>query len=144
MDEISISLQSPLPINLKLSVCFEFVTRKDLPDIVAIATKGKLLLKRSSSHSPVLQQFCLMSGLPMATVVLLPASSKVNLLNDDTYRLDSASRNYVILRTNRAKCTLNKEILDLLNEENAFLKRAVVALVYFKLDEKARSGSASL
>ena len=27
----------------------------------------------------------------MATIVLLPASSKVNLLNDDTYRLDSAT-----------------------------------------------------
>ena len=33
----------------------------------------------SSSHSTVLQQFCLLSGLPMAMVVLLPASSKVSL-----------------------------------------------------------------
>ena len=68
---------------------------KDLPlflfYIVAIATNGEVVLKRSSSHSPVLQQFCLLSGLPIATVVLLPASSKINLLNDDTYQFDSAT-----------------------------------------------------
>ena len=44
-------------------------------------------------HAPVLQRFCLLSGLPMATVVLLlprqQASSKVSLLNYDTYRWDS-------------------------------------------------------
>ena len=50
-------------------------------DIIAIATSGKLIL----------QQFCLLSGLPMVTLVLLPASSKVDLLNDDTYRLDSVT-----------------------------------------------------
>ena len=57
----------------------------------------------------------LLSGLPTATVVLLLPRQvpKVNLLNDDTYRWDC-----VILRTNRAKCALNKEILDLLNEES--------------------------
>ena len=69
--------------------------RKDLPlflfDIVAIATNGKLLPKQSSSDSPVLQQFCLLSGLPMATVVLLLASSKINSLNDNTYRFDSVT-----------------------------------------------------
>ena len=74
---------------LKLSVSFEFVTCKDLPlflfDIIAIVSNGKFLLKRSSSHSRVLQQFCLLSGLPIAMVVLLLASSKVNLLNDNTY-----------------------------------------------------------
>ena len=68
---------------------------KNLPlflfDIVMIATNGKLLLKQSSSLSLVLQQFCLLSGVPVATVVLLPASSKVNLLNDNTYRCDSAA-----------------------------------------------------
>ena len=82
-------------MNVKPSVSFEFVTCKDLPlflfYIVAIAGNSKLLLKWNSSHSPVLQQFCLLSGLAMATVVLLPASSKVDLLNDDTYRLDSAT-----------------------------------------------------
>ena len=92
MEEVAFHFYLQKPINLKLSVSFEFVTRKDLPlflfDIVMIATNGKLLLKWISSHSPVLQQFCLLSGLPMVMVVLLPASSKVNSLNDDTYRLD--------------------------------------------------------
>ena len=92
MEEVAFRFYLQKPINLKLSVSFEFVTRKDLPlfffDIVMIATNGKLLLKWISSQPPVLQQFCLLSGLPMATVVLLPASSEVNSLNNDTYRLD--------------------------------------------------------
>ena len=47
------------------------------------------------------------------------ASSKVNSLNDDTYQWDCATViYYVILRTSRARCTLNKDILDLLNEES--------------------------
>ena len=41
--------------------------------------------------------------------------SKVNLLNDDTYRWNLCD---VILRTNRVRCALNMEILDLLNEES--------------------------
>ena len=45
------------------------------------------------------------------------ASSKVNLLNDDTYQWD-CDRNCVILQTNRARCILNREIHDLLNEES--------------------------
>ena len=58
----SISLQSPVTYQFEIECkrSFEFVTRKDLPlfffDIVAIATNGNSLLKRSSSHSPVLQQ----------------------------------------------------------------------------------------
>ena len=40
---------------------------------------------------------------------------QVNLLNDDTYRLELYD---VILRTNRVRCALNMEILDLLNEES--------------------------
>ena len=63
------------PINLKWYECkTEFVMRKNLPpflfDIVAIATNP--LLKRSSLHSHsslVLQRFCLLSGLPTATIV---------------------------------------------------------------------------
>ena len=39
---------------------------------------------------------------------------QVNLLNDDTYRWNCD----VILRTNRVRCALNMEILDLLNEES--------------------------
>ena len=38
-------------------------------------------------------------------------------------------RNCVILRTNRARCALNNEVLDLLNED-AFFEHAVVELVY--------------
>ena len=65
----SISLQSSnLSIYNGMSVKrgFEFVMRKDLPlllfDIVAIASKGKPLPKQSSSHFPVLQQFCFGDG----------------------------------------------------------------------------------
>ena len=61
------------------------LTRPVMGTIFLVATNGKPLLKRSSSYSPVLQQLCLLSDLPMAMVVLLPASYKVNLLNDDTY-----------------------------------------------------------
>ena len=43
--------------------------------------------------------------------------------------------NYVILQTNRARCALNEEILDLLTSK-AFLERAVIELVY-KFDEKS-------
>ena len=95
MEEVAFRFYLQKPINLKLSVSFEFVTCKDLPlflfDIIVIATNDKLLLKWISSHSPVLQQFCLLTGPPIAMVVLLPASSKVNLLNDDTYRLYSVT-----------------------------------------------------
>ena len=50
-------------------------------------------------------------------------------------------RNYVILQTNRAKCTLNKKILDLLNEERISGACSGGELVY-KFDEKstARKG----
>ena len=48
-----------------------------------------------------------------------------------------AQTNYVILHTNRARCTLNKEILDILNEtRKAFLEHAVVELVY-KFNDKS-------
>ena len=43
-----------------------------------------------------------------------------------------SGHNYVILRTSKAMCPLNMEILDLLR--NAFLDRAVVELDY-KFDE---------
>ena len=51
---------------------------------------------------------------------------QVNLLNDDTYRWNCATSS---LRTNRVRCSLNMEILDLLNEESV---------------SGARSGRASL
>ena len=43
------------------------------------------------------------------------APFQVNLLNDDTYPMELCD---VILRTNRVRCALNMEILDLLNEES--------------------------
>ena len=66
--------------------------------------------------------------MPTATVVLLlpKASSKVN---DDTYRWIVRPK---LCHPSEARCTLNKEILDLLNE----LEGAVVELVY-KFDEKS-------
>ena len=96
----SISLQSP--VTYQNGTNAREVTHIDLPlflfDIVALATNSISLLKRSSSHIQVLQQFCLLSGLPMVPVVLLPLRfyflrhvPKVNLLNDDTYRLDSGT-----------------------------------------------------
>ena len=43
--------------------------------------------------------------------------------------------NCVILRTNRTRCALNKEILDLLNEE-VFQEHAVIELAH-NFDEKS-------
>ena len=53
---------------------------------------------------------------------------QVNLLNDDTYSVPMELCD-VILQTNRGRCALNMEILDLLNEESV---------------SGARSGRASL
>ena len=55
----------------------------------------------------------------------------VNLLSD----MELRDHNCVILRTNRARCALNKEILIVVNEE-VFLEKAVVDLVY-KFYEKS-------
>ena len=110
---------------------FEFVMLKKIPipfRHFAIATNGKPLLKRSSSFLPPLADQTtsrIAAGLGLA-------SSKVNLLND-TYQWDCATI-YVILRTNGARCALNKEILDLLNEESVSGVR-IVELVY-KFNEK--------
>ena len=94
MDEVAFHLNLQKPINLKwyeFWTSFEFVMAKTslfLFDIVAIATNGKPLLKWSSSSFP---QFCSLSGLPTVTVVLPRPSSKVDLLNDDTYLCDSVT-----------------------------------------------------
>ena len=88
-------------------------------DIVAIVTNGKPLLKQSSSFS-VLQQFCLLSGLPTPTVVRSPGPcSNVNLLNEDTYQCNSAT----IIMSSFGQIVqvahkINKEILDLLIGES--------------------------
>ena len=43
---------------------------------------------------------------------------------DDIYRCDSATIDYVILRTRRARCALNKEILDVESVSGARSGRA--------------------
>ena len=54
-----------------------------------------------------------------ATILLVIwYATKVNLLNDNTYRCDSGNHNYVFLPTNRALCALNWENLDLFHEES--------------------------
>ena len=53
----------------------------ELAKYIPCTLMENLLLKRSSSHlhsSPVLQQFCLLSGLPTATVVLFPGEFQVS------------------------------------------------------------------
>ena len=47
----------------------------------------------------------------------LTSKASSNLLNDDTYRCVCVG-NCVPIRTNRARCALNKKILDLLDEES--------------------------
>ena len=75
----------------------------------------------------------LVEPVPRSVVEL---SSKVNVLNDETYRWDCATVfSYVILWTNRIRCALNKEIL-IYSTRKAILERAVVELVY-KFDEKS-------
>ena len=95
-------------------------------------TNGEPLLKRSSSYS----QF--------ATILLvvwcansdgsaLPSKANSNLkkmlLTDSFVRVIASS-----IRTNRARCALNRKILDLLDEES-ISGEAVVELIY-KFDKK--------
>ena len=70
-------------------LCTIIVQELELAKHITLHTNGESLLKRSSSHShssSVLQRFNLLSGLPMATVLLFLASSKVNFVNDDSYQ----------------------------------------------------------
>ena len=49
------------------------------------------------------------------------ASFKVNLLNDDTLQMNLCDRNcatVIVSQTNRARCTLYRIILGILNEES--------------------------
>ena len=67
-------------------------------------------------------------------VVLLLSKGSSNLLNailTDAFVLANVSS----IQTNKIKCALYKKIIDLLDEE-AFLEKAVVELVY-KFDEKS-------
>ena len=65
----------------------------------------------------------MLSGLPMA-MVTSKASSKVDLLNDDTYRLVCATVNCVFFQTKKARCALNKDSI-----RKAFLEHTVAELV---------------
>ena len=72
-------------------------------------------------------QFCILLSLWSANGdAPFQGKFQVNLLNDDTYPMDLCD---AILRTNRVRCALNMEILDLLSEESV---------------SGARSGRASL
>ena len=56
-------------------------------------------------------QFCILQ----TATLHFQGKLQVNLLNDDTLLMELCD---VILRTNRVRCALNMEILDLLNEES--------------------------
>ena len=92
-----------------------------LSDIIAIANNGKLLLKRRAP------QFFPSSAAILFVVLSAngdySASSRVNLLNDDAYRLDSAT---IITVCDPSDYSTRK----------AFLECAIVELVY-KFNEKS-------
>ena len=94
-------------------------TKLELTKHITPHAKGEPLLKRSSSHSyfpTVLQRFYLLSGLPTATVMLFTSKEFQSQFTKCRYLpMGSCNRSCVILR---ARCALNKEILDLLNEES--------------------------
>ena len=100
-------------------------TGNDLMKVISHITPyadGDPLLKRSSSYSysfPVVEQFCLLSAWSANGdgSAYFQGKFQGHLLNDDIY-LGFCNCYRVILRTNRAKCTLNKEFFYLLNEES--------------------------
>ena len=55
---------------------------------------------------------------------VLPRTVPRSIYNDDIYRCDSATIDYVILRTSRARCALNKEILNVESVSGARSGRA--------------------
>ena len=96
------------------------MTRSHFIEILMILTKyvfdlgGRLTEFSVTVESVTLRFYC-------SALTTSKASSKVNLLSDDTYKpLELNDRNCVILRTNRARCTLNKKFLNLLNEESIY------------------------
>ena len=80
----------------------------NLPHITFFSSSATILLVVRSANGD-------------GSVLATKTSSKVNLLNYDTFRW-----NCVILLTNRARYALNKEILA----KKAFLEHSVVELVY--------------
>ena len=72
----------------------------------------------SYSHSLSSQTIvCLSNG--DGSALISKDSFKGQLAIYNTLPLDLCDHNYVILRTNRARCAIYKEILDLLNVESA-------------------------
>ena len=61
-------------------------------------------------------QFCILLVWSTNGDALFQGKFQVNLLNDDTYVPMELCD--IILWTNRVRCALNMEILDLLNEES--------------------------
>ena len=84
-----------------------------------IASNGKPLLKRSSSHShssPVPLVVSSANGDGSASTFHRQVPRQFT--KQRYLPMGLCDHNYVILRTNRARSALNKEILDLLNEES--------------------------
>ena len=111
-----------------------YLTRVDKAHYSAHAN-GEPLLNWSSSHSHssvVLQQFYLLSGLPMGiTSKPVPRSF---LLNDDTYRGDCAT--IIVSYFEEKEQGVRKSFIYSMRK--AFLEHAVVKLVY-KFDKKSTS-----
>ena len=130
-DHRHIYIWTPRSITLPRSRCA--CGYLELTKPITSHANGEPLLKRNSSHSyssPVRNYLCLLSGLQTATAVLfLPRQLRY-------VPMGLCNRNSVILRTNRARCALYKEILDLLNKNKEFLESTVIRLVY-KFDEKS-------
>ena len=110
-----------LNIIIGTSLKFKDNEKLDLTKIIFPHANGEPLLKWSSSHS-LLTQFCNDSACLWSTnnngnALTSKASSNVNLLHDDTYRWECAS---IIVSSfgQIEQSALNKEILDLLNEES--------------------------
>ena len=82
-----------------------------------------------SHSSPVTQLFCLLSGLPTGTViVLLQGEFRGQVTKWRYLPIVVCNRNCVILQIKRARCSLNKEILDLLIESGSGVRSGRASL----------------
>ena len=82
-------------------------------------TIGELLLKRSSSYSQFATSLLVVLSVNCDGIDISALTSKgsSNFLNGDTYRVFVLVI-VISIRTNRARCTLNRKIRDLLNKES--------------------------
>ena len=103
----------------------------ELTKLITPHANGEPLFKWSSSHSHILPPILLVvwSTNGDGIVLLLPRQVFMMILLMEL-RVGNARLNCFILHRTycRARCTLNKKILNLLNEER-FLEKAVVELV---------------